>query len=418
MKITLSKCLHFNRPHYLPQIIHCFTLAIGLVCSAEEVFSQKLILEGKLLNAKNNSEPVPFASIALQGKNIGTVSNEDGVFRLVVDNIMPQDTLMITHVSYDMKKVALNSIPGKVIQLQLEPREIVLNEIIIPAVPVTQLLEQAIAASKKRIKVPVLFNTYYREFVKQNDHYDKFADGQLFYYLEGKPGKINTTVKVTGSRAEELKHDTEEEVDLETTSILDVQDAFSFYEVDRIGRFLNPENYPDYEYSIRSIKDDAGNTLEQIEIKPKQEIQKMLFEATIVIDPETEVILSVKYQMSERHKQFAEEKNILVARIKLANGNVRADYRLVGDQYYLFYVRKSFAIKIWNKKRINDTLEFLSDLVVTDFNPDVNGFDKKDSYKKRALYKRGTLYTEKYWETANIIPLTEAEEKIVQSLKK
>ncbi|WP_462251737.1 M1 family aminopeptidase [Ekhidna sp.] len=57
------------------------------------------IIKGTVLNAETG-EPLPFCSIFIQGKTIGTIANQQGQFQLNVSSNFGSDTLTISHVGY------------------------------------------------------------------------------------------------------------------------------------------------------------------------------------------------------------------------------------------------------------------------------------------------------------------------------
>jgi hypothetical protein len=60
----------------------------------------------------------------------------------------------------------------------------------------------------------------------------------------------------------------------------------------------------------------------------------------------------------------------------------------------------------------------VSDLVVTDFNDNVTTMPEKNKFfKERNLYSNGMNFTENFWETNSTLPLSENEERILQTLK-
>ncbi|GLU45103.1 hypothetical protein Musp01_27270 [Muricauda sp. NBRC 101325] len=64
------------------------------------------ILSGKIVDKMN--EPIPFAHLHIKNTNQGTVSNEDGKFRLVSDNVEKHFTLIISSLGYKTIEVAFN----------------------------------------------------------------------------------------------------------------------------------------------------------------------------------------------------------------------------------------------------------------------------------------------------------------------
>lgn len=55
---------------------------------------------GKIIDATNNL-PIAYANIGILGKNIGTVSDEKGLFSLNLGNSSDRDTLVISIIGYE-----------------------------------------------------------------------------------------------------------------------------------------------------------------------------------------------------------------------------------------------------------------------------------------------------------------------------
>lgn len=88
------------------------------------------ILKGKVLDA-SNGQPIPFVNISLINSNTGTVSDIDGSF--VLKNAhFPMD-LQISYVGYETKKILLNQLPVKPLQILLKPQTIDLPELTVTA---------------------------------------------------------------------------------------------------------------------------------------------------------------------------------------------------------------------------------------------------------------------------------------------
>ncbi|MEP5612925.1 MAG: carboxypeptidase-like regulatory domain-containing protein [Cyclobacteriaceae bacterium] len=68
-------------------------------------FSQDQI-KGVVVDAKTG-KPIPYASIGIVGQNVGTVSNEDGLFRLAIPSQFTDDTLTFSEVVHVRKKLSI-----------------------------------------------------------------------------------------------------------------------------------------------------------------------------------------------------------------------------------------------------------------------------------------------------------------------
>src|SRR5690606_38724224 len=96
---------------------------------------------------------------------------------------------------------------------RLEPQEIVLEEVVVVNTPINEYLKQLIASSQARLNAPSLLNTYYREFVKVNERYTKFADGLVDYSVIKDKKKIKTQTQVKQSRAAKIQNAEDEALD-------------------------------------------------------------------------------------------------------------------------------------------------------------------------------------------------------------
>ncbi|MBC8884310.1 hypothetical protein H9X57_15775 [Flavobacterium piscinae] len=66
-----------------------------------------------------------------------------------------------------------------------------LEEVIVTNKPIHQILAGILANSKNQLDKSIKLETYYREFVKINDNYSKFADGLIDFYVLPKKKKKN-----------------------------------------------------------------------------------------------------------------------------------------------------------------------------------------------------------------------------------
>lgn len=79
---------------------------LGLLCcfSFHLSFAQTII-SGKIVD--ENNEPIPFVHLHIENTTLGTVSNENGQFRLVCDNGIEKKPVIISALGYRTKKIFL-----------------------------------------------------------------------------------------------------------------------------------------------------------------------------------------------------------------------------------------------------------------------------------------------------------------------
>ncbi|MFT3795722.1 carboxypeptidase-like regulatory domain-containing protein [Flavobacterium sp.] len=373
----------------------------------------QVTVRGKLLDRQTN-EAVISASVGIKGKATGTISNEEGVFQLTV---FKDEQILVSCLGYQPIAVPASEFTSEIKILYLEQSEEKLEEVMVSKIPPHQMLLEAIAASTARLNKPILLHTYYREFAKNNGKYTSFADGLLDYHVTGTVKKTTTETVVLQNRSVNLLPPEEEE-DGAFGSVFSVQQAVvSKYSMSRLYQdVLEKKKHEQYDFELKSKK-EAGKELYLISFSPKAEIEEMLVKGTVLFDPQTKLIQEVEIYAAPSHLQYAKTINVLIVKVTIQDFKLKTAYKMSGSNYVLSYCNHYAKVKVFNKKRLNETLESRSDLIVTDFEKD-KPFDKKTRFKKRNLYDKPTDYQTKFWQQSNAIVLTSDEEKIIADLEK
>ncbi|OUW34965.1 MAG: hypothetical protein CBD39_02090 [Flavobacteriaceae bacterium TMED179] len=106
--------------------IHFYFFLFFLILTGTRVVTgQELIAVVKDSLTQN---PIPFASIYLKSGS-GVVSNEEGSFRLMYDNLNEKDSLLISCMGYETLKLPFYKLKDSI--FYLTPKAIELNSIIL-----------------------------------------------------------------------------------------------------------------------------------------------------------------------------------------------------------------------------------------------------------------------------------------------
>lgn len=91
------------------------------------IFSQNYSkIQGKTID-KQTDKPLPYVSIMVLNKSIGTTSDKNGRFILENIKISSTDTIFLSHVGYFSKKISLSKKFDSIIKLK--PKNIILDEV-------------------------------------------------------------------------------------------------------------------------------------------------------------------------------------------------------------------------------------------------------------------------------------------------
>jgi len=93
-------------------------------------FAQTYELKGRIFNLSDNS-PVNLVNISIEGKNIRTVSEEDGSFR-IKDDITPEEFVVFSHIGFNTRRIKIGELPNSgPLMITLEPKIITSQTILV-----------------------------------------------------------------------------------------------------------------------------------------------------------------------------------------------------------------------------------------------------------------------------------------------
>ncbi len=115
-------------------IRHTTVLLMMLSLFATGIAAQE-IYKGKVIDAVTN-EPIPYVNIGIVDKGIGTVSDEDGFFRLFIDRteIGDEELIHFSSLGYQTLNISVANaayILKESPNIQMRPADILLNEVVV-----------------------------------------------------------------------------------------------------------------------------------------------------------------------------------------------------------------------------------------------------------------------------------------------
>lgn len=384
-------------------------LFILLFFISNSILAQTAKIEGIVKDAETLL-PISYVNIyteaELKNNSTGSISNENGEF--VVDESKSKTTF--SHINYDTYTVETNEALKEVF---LIPKNYVLDEIVVSNEKSSAYLKRIIEFSKKRLDKNILLKAYAREIVKVNNEYTKYSDALLDYYVKKDNGK--STVIMGQHRAlHNSKLDEEEEGNMNNVnSAFNVKDYVkSSYNFDEIEKILKDK---EYEFERRIKKEADGSEYEFVTVIPNEQSKKFLLKGYVIIDPTTKSILEYKLYSSESHFKNSKLMSILIAKVKLNKFLIWSKFKNINDQYILNYNKKEIAMYIKMGKRVDDSFDFSNDLFIYEFKKDVQIPEK--GYDKKTIFEAGTDFTENFWTKYNVFPLSESDEKFINSVQ-
>ena len=267
--------------------LSCCTLSLTLL--SQNNSKLPIIIKGTILSEKN--EPLPYANIHNRTRGIGSISNYEGYFEILIQSYT--DTVLITYVGYQPTHIILDS-NKNFYQLNLKTNVQMLNAVEIKATNNDYLYDLIIACRRNKSKKIDKSKAYYqlKSFINNNqvELVENFYNAKLNSYnlkhLDLKVGrlglkKVNQQIfmSLESSRAINL-HD-----------LFEIKHWFPNQPLNEVKRRIKKYFYLDL---IQKYLDLNGDTIIQMELTPKKD-KSRLFTSNLWINKNTEQILKVEF---------------------------------------------------------------------------------------------------------------------------
>ena len=136
----------------------CFLLIISFLTS----FGQTATLRGRVLDAETG-EPIPNAPVGVARNRIGTTTNLEGRFAIVVPAAYQGSDVEVNMIGYEKQRQKLPLLPGPELVLRLRPRPAALGEVTVSG-SVLGIVREAVARIPQNYPVrPTRLEGFFRE---------------------------------------------------------------------------------------------------------------------------------------------------------------------------------------------------------------------------------------------------------------
>jgi len=363
----------------MKQALFAFLTLTTLLASAQVEFS------GIVLDSLSN-DPLPYASVRLQGTDKGTSTNAIGEFKLVLQEFKPTDSLEFSFIGYTSQRLSLASI-GKYITVHLKDVQNTLDVFVVHPLKASEQIR--VCARKIPANYPTEpYNTYayYRQAIKEQAKYLDYAEAvflsdhtrnakkksihQLALYR--KPFKL-TELNVMSRRAEKQRakflKDNPEKADSIPSSVTEALRSSMggpgvLFTYDVVGDdllYLDTTKLHDFKFEYGKETVLNGRDLLTIHFKSKGSLENVRRSGTIYVDVETDAIVTIKERGDIVIPTWVKP-ILLVAGIGIKKPRYSAElrYRLENEKWYPEFIYWNLDVHVVDKRlfKKNDKADF------------------------------------------------------------
>jgi len=410
----------FSRFHYL--LLVMFFL-FGLSTQAQTVRS----IRGIVLD-ESNKKPLAFATVAIEGSNVATVSNSEGVFLLKFSEELIKNNLVISFIGYEKKVYRLAELKEEENLIFLSPTSVSLSEVsVFPSDP--DLLIRAIMSRRDQNygSDNIRNLAFYRETIKKGRNYVSLTEAVVDVYKPGYQSSRNDQVSLVIGR----KSTDYEKVDTLVFKLqggplsalmLDImKDPYLLFDNEQIGS---------YNFEISTIAKIDDRHLYVLSFKPAKGSTETLFYGDLYVDMASLAVTSASFNMDVSNRAEAArlfiKKKPFRADVYPTKATYLVNYREKDGIWNLAYVRADVSFKInWRRRLFNSNYYTSIELAITDrVLAENKPFRPSDRIKMSVIMEDAVegFSDDNFWGDYNLIepdqPIEDAIKRIQKQLEK
>jgi hypothetical protein len=376
-------------------------------------------VSGKVVDAETG-DPLPFAAVGIVPKGRGTVTNSNGYFELRITPDCINDSLTVAYLGYFNKMYPVSMTLDGDFVIKMNREYIPIPEIIIR----TQIPQEIMR--KAYISIPVNFGStptqmtaFYREAAQRRSVLQIYSEAIIEIYKTGYNSIINSDqVKVLKSRKIEntsLRDTLTVRLKAGLNSSLMLDGARNTFD------FLQPENFPQYNYRMTDIVTIDGESAYVIEFAQREFVDIPLYKGAIYITTDKYAVVQAEFELNPQLIHKSREDFVTYQakgyRIWPTTMKYTVSYKRMGDRYYLNHVRGDLNFSARQKNRLFSTpfLVFFELAVNNIKTENVSRFDRSDITPVHSVFSRQiTKYDPEFWGDMDFL---RPEENLLQALK-
>ncbi|WP_350289157.1 carboxypeptidase-like regulatory domain-containing protein [uncultured Croceitalea sp.] len=392
-------------------IVLLFLLTSNLILAQKEIITTK----GQLLDSET-SQPIPFASIYLKNRTIGTTSNSEGyfVFHIPVQN--SSGTIVISAMGYASIERMPDSFSSEE-KIVLEPQINRLDEVQLSASKDKVLTaKEIVRKAHKRIgenypTEPYILEGFVRDLQKEDDSYVEYLECAAKYSYQGTQIKREPSIELLGVRSNGIaeKHPWNKNTERKNSLIDLVEDDFIRF---NYGPILGKKGW---KYKIENALTYDNRLVYKI-----AGVEKPFQTATLYIDAKTFAFVRMELtRKAIKNRSW---------RRRFTNGalqiyyNVVFEYQEYKGKMYLKYQKEEDHWRIFKGLESNKVLftkypkkELFINNIITE---NVANYPfKRNMEIGNSIENQAEKFDTEFWATYNIPQQTAEQSKILKELK-
>lgn len=409
-----------NKNRIITFLILWFTIVVA--------WAQGGLLVTGIVKDKESRKALANVNIAVQGSNVGTVTNADGVFSLKVSQEELSRGVVVSHLGYQNTLVSAEALTKsqKRLTIWLTPTVLTLEMVNVYGGDPLALVEQAIRRVPQNYAPnDHLFSAFYRETIQKRNRYIGISEAVADVYKTSYQTRDASRERVQILKGRRLE--SQKKSDTLAVKIAGGPNMPIYLDVAKNDEELLDVNMLHcYRFSMQLSMSIDDRMQYVVAFEPRVVLDYPLYTGLLYIDQQTLTLTRAEFQLDLSNKEKAVRhilrKKPAGLRFKLNEVSYLTTYRYQEGRAYLNYLRNFIRFKCdWKKRLFSSTFTTTTEMVMVDRtdHPEER-IDSKDAFKQKDIFYDVVeeYWNVDFWKDYNIIEPTESLESAVKKLKK
>ena len=390
-------------------------------------WAQGLLVTG-IIKDKETRKALANVNVFVQGSNIGTVTNSDGVFSLKVSQEELGRGIHVSHIGFQNLFLSADALTSSTKRptIWLTPTAITLDMVNVYGGDPLELVEKALKKIPQNYAAhDHLFSAFYRETIQKRKRYIGISEAVLDVYKTDYKMRDISHDRVQILRGRRLQ--SQKSSDTLAVKIAGGPNMPVFLDIVKNGEdLLNVNMLHCYRFAMQISMSIDDRMQYVVAFEPRMILDYPLYRGLLYIDQKTLAITRAEFELDmsdeEKSARFILRRKPMGLRFKLQEVSYLVTYRYQDGKSYLNYLRNNIRFKCdWKKRLFSSTFTTSTEMVMVDRNdrPEER-IRMKDAFKQREVFYDvvEAYWNEDFWKDYNIIEPTESLESAVKKLKK
>lgn len=388
-------------------------LFLALFLLSTLTVAQDITISGRVTDAETK-EPLPFASVWIKSKTIGTITNAQGDFDFHIPAEFRNETLVISMLGYNDFESGVNFLnTDEPLNVRLESSLVMLNELVVrDSLTGGDILQHAFSRIEDNYPMePFLMEGFYRDIKKVGGTYISLLEAAVDIYDESYKRPRNQHKLREGVRLREVRKSIGYENKF--TSFFDQDNLLEDLLLHNTIRYRQIEEREEMYSIMKRDRDSYYNGNEIFVISYSGEYFLKIF-----VDKSDYSIIHLEFERDGSDNIPGRKKNMAS---RFTGIKKTLDFKRIDGKMYLNYISVTSKVDWYDPKtnEVKFNTELFQQLLINHVIPNtdeaISSVEKMSNYGLQ--YQHGS-YNKKFWKKYNVIKDTPLDQKIVQDLEK